>query len=133
MAKNEKILIIEDEVELAEMYKMRLEMEGYEVDTAYDGISGSEKATSGNYDLILLDLLLPKRSGEEIFYDIKNSPKSKSTPVIILTALGNQRKKDFAKEVKYFLVKSESTLEDVVKTVNEVVAKEVKKKAKVKS
>jgi DNA-binding response OmpR family regulator len=109
------------------MYKLRLEMEGYEVDLAHDGIMGSEKATSGNYDLIVLDLLLPKKSGQEIYEEIKQS-KNKTVPVIVLTALGNQRKKDFAKEVKWFLVKSECTLEDVVKTVNEVVEKEVKKK-----
>jgi len=115
-----KILIVEDEVELAEMYKLRLEMEGYQVELAHDGIIGSEKATTGDYDLIILDLLLPKKSGQEIYEEIKQS-KNKTVPVIVLTALGNQRKKDFAKDVKWFLVKSECTLEDVVKTVNEAV------------
>lgn len=119
MAK-ERILIVEDEVELAEMYKLRLEMEGYQVELAHDGIIGSEKATTGDYDLIILDLLLPKKSGQEIYEEIKQS-KNKTVPVIVLTALGNQRKKDFAKDVKWFLVKSECTLEDVVKTVNEAV------------
>ena len=59
----EKILLVEDEDKLARMVELELRYEGYEVDKAFDGRSGLDRALSGGYDLILLDIMLPALSG----------------------------------------------------------------------
>ena len=78
-----KILLIEDEENIASFVKMELEYEGYEVDVCEDGIKGFEKAIENDYNLILLDLMLPKLNGLEVCRRLR---KVKNTPIIMLTA-----------------------------------------------
>ena len=78
-----KILLIEDEENITSFVKMELEYEGYEVDVCEDGIKGLEKAIENDYNLILLDLMLPKLNGLEVCRRLR---KSKNTPIIMLTA-----------------------------------------------
>lgn len=79
-----KILIIEDEKQIARFLELELSHEGYEVDIAYDGYSGLEKAVGDvQYDLILLDIMLPGIDGIEVLQRIRHRL---STPVILLTA-----------------------------------------------
>ncbi len=78
------ILIIEDEIKVASCLKKGLEQSGYQADIATDGEEGCQKASSGDYDLILLDLMLPKTSGWDLIPLIR---KSKPTvPIIAVTA-----------------------------------------------
>ncbi len=79
-----KILIIEDELKIANLLKKGLEMEKFEVDLAFDGKRGFEMSKKGGYDLIILDLMLPKMDGIEICKQLR-SLKIK-TPIIMLTA-----------------------------------------------
>ncbi|AGC68432.1 Two component transcriptional regulator, winged helix family [Thermoclostridium stercorarium subsp. stercorarium DSM 8532] len=79
----EKILIIEDDTRLARFLELELRHEGYEVEIAYDGRSGLEKALSNNPDLVILDLMLPLLSGIEVLRRIR---KVSDMPVIMLTA-----------------------------------------------
>lgn len=81
-----KILIIEDEVELVEMIKMRLEASGYDVISAYDGEDGLDKARKQGPDLILLDLMLPKMDGYQVCSALKKDKNYSSIPIIMLTA-----------------------------------------------
>jgi len=83
-----RILIIEDEPVMQMGLKDNLELEGYEVDLATDGASGLAKIKTGQYDLILLDVMLPKLSG----FDVCKSARAAgiSTPVILLTAKGEE-------------------------------------------
>ncbi|MBE5944339.1 MAG: response regulator transcription factor [Lachnospiraceae bacterium] len=78
-----KILIVEDEVNIARFVELELIHEGNEVDKAYDGREGLDKALSSDYDLILLDVMLPKLNGLEVLRRIR---MEKETPVIMLTA-----------------------------------------------
>lgn len=78
-----KILIIEDEVNIARFVELELKHEGNEVDKAFDGRDGLEKALSCNFDLILLDVMLPKLNGLEVLRRLR---MEKETPVIMLTA-----------------------------------------------
>ena len=81
-----KILIIEDEPELANAIKIRLQAKGYNADTANDGLAGWEAVQSIKPDLVLLDLILPVMDGYEVCRYIKGDKKTKNIPVIILTA-----------------------------------------------
>ena len=78
-----KILVIEDEENIASFIKMELTYEGYEVENCYDGKEGLHKALSEDYHLVLLDLMLPTLNGIEICRRIR---KLKTTPIIMLTA-----------------------------------------------
>lgn len=81
-----KILIVEDEPRLAQATAAMLKNHAYQVDIAYDGETGAEKASSGIYDLVVLDVMLPKKDGFEILEDIRSlAPETK---VIMLTARG---------------------------------------------
>lgn len=82
-----KTLIVEDEKKVARFLKIGLEGENHNVDTAYDGESGERLAASGNYDVIVLDLMLPKKSGIEVLESLRK--KGISTPILILTAKGS--------------------------------------------
>ena len=62
----EKILLVEDEEKLARMVELELRYEGYEVEKAFDGRTGLERALSGSFDLVLLDIMLPQLSGMEV-------------------------------------------------------------------
>ena len=101
-----RILIIEDEREISLIMKMRLEAAGYEVLQAFDGADGLEKAKTGQPDLVLLDLILPKISGLQILDDLKSDSHSSRVPVIIVTGLAQELesvKASVAKAEAYFL------------------------------
>ena len=79
----EKILLVEDEEKLARMVELELRYEGYQVDKSFDGRSGLERALSGEYDLVLLDIMLPQLSGMEVLRRLR---RESDLPVIMLTA-----------------------------------------------
>ncbi len=78
-----KILIVEDEKQMASFISLELNHEGYEVDVVYNGIDGLDKALNNNYDIILLDIMLPLLNGMEVCRRLR---KEKDTPIIMLTA-----------------------------------------------
>lgn len=78
-----KILIIEDEQKISQVLQINLMMAGYACDAAYDGEEGLNMALAGNYDLILLDIMLPKMDGFEVCRGIR---KTLDTPIIMVTA-----------------------------------------------
>jgi two-component system, OmpR family, manganese sensing response regulator len=79
-----QILLVDDEVELADPLSRLLTREGYNVDAAYDGTSGSDLANSRSYDLLILDWMLPGKTGLEICQELRR--QGKTTPVLFLTA-----------------------------------------------
>lgn len=91
-----KILIVEDEKKLNEIMMLYLKNEGYEVTSAYDGISGDEAIDSEEFDLIILDVMMPKKDGWSILRKIKNKG---DTPVIITTARGEEEDRIFGLEL----------------------------------
>jgi two-component system alkaline phosphatase synthesis response regulator PhoP len=82
----ERILLVEDEEDLRMTLSDRLKAEGYTTDTAADGEEGLRKATQNSHDLIILDVMLPKKSGFDVCRDIRNA--GIVTPIIMLTARG---------------------------------------------
>jgi DNA-binding response OmpR family regulator len=81
-----RILVVEDEHKIANSIKKGLEQETYAVDVAYDGEEGSDLASSEEYDLIILDLMLPKMDGVEICKKLRS--EENHTPILMLTARG---------------------------------------------
>lgn len=86
-----KILVIEDEIQVVEFIKKGLVELGYDVEVAYDGLMGERLAMKGNYDLIILDIILPVINGLTLCKNIRE--KGLQTPVLILTALGTTEDK----------------------------------------
>ena len=79
-----RVLIVDDEVDLAEGIAEGLRNEGFEVDLAHDGDAGLAMATSGGFDLIVLDIMLPKRNGYRVCSELRES--GSTTPILMLTA-----------------------------------------------
>ena len=79
----ERILLVEDEEKLARMVELELKYEGYEVEKAFDGRTGLERALSGEFSLVLLDIMLPQLSGMEVLRRLR---RESQVPVIMLTA-----------------------------------------------
>ncbi|NWF61831.1 MAG: response regulator transcription factor [Fischerella sp.] len=79
-----RILVVDDETELTDPLSRVLTREGYSVDAAYDGTSGSQLAQTGNYDLLILDWMLPGKTGLEICQELRR--QGVTTPVLFLTA-----------------------------------------------
>lgn len=79
-----KVLIIEDELSILKLLSYNLEQEGYEVETAMDGQEGLEMALTNKYDMVLLDLMLPTKDGQEICREIRQ--EKNEVPIIMLTA-----------------------------------------------
>jgi two-component system phosphate regulon response regulator PhoB len=87
---NEKILVVEDEEDVLELLQYNLRHNGYLVELAVTGRQALDKATSGEMDLVLLDLMLPEIDGLEVCKTLKKNPKTEAIPVIMLTAKGTE-------------------------------------------
>ena len=85
-----KVLVVDDEKMIVKGLRFSLLQDGYEVDTAYDGAEALQKASENQYDIILLDVMLPKHSGLEVLQQIR---EFSSVPVIMLTAKGEDMDK----------------------------------------
>jgi len=123
-----KILIVEDDVMLNKIYQTKLGLLGYSVYSSYDGDEGLKKADDLMPDLILLDLMLPKKNGFEVLETLKQNLKLNHIPVIILSNLGQEA--DIEKGMQLgavdFLVKSNVKLESVISKVEDILQKTVK-------
>lgn len=78
------ILVVEDNKRLSDSLKRVLEDDGYSIDTAYNGLDGEEMALLGNYDILILDIMLPEKDGLAVCRDLRN--KRINTPILMLTA-----------------------------------------------
>ncbi len=118
-----KVLIIEDELNIREVYRDILKEAQFDVIESSEGDDGLKKALEGNWDLILLDIMLPKKDGLEILADIKKDPNLSSKPVILLTNLGRDSiiKEGYSLGASSYLVKSEINPDDVVKAVKKLI------------
>jgi two-component system alkaline phosphatase synthesis response regulator PhoP/two-component system response regulator VicR len=81
-----KILIVDDEEVIRKFLKIHLVKLGYEVAEAGDGVQALEQLGKDDFDLLICDILMPKKDGWEVIREMKSNPKTKSIPVIVLTA-----------------------------------------------
>ncbi|HAV11102.1 MAG TPA: response regulator [Candidatus Moranbacteria bacterium] len=117
-----KLLIVEDEPVLNKALQDFMTAEGFEVVTAIDGEEGIRKAQSEMPDLILLDIILPKKDGYEVIREIKADEKTKNIPIILLTNLGSINDVEKALELgaTTYLVKADYKLEEVTQKIKSV-------------
>jgi DNA-binding response OmpR family regulator len=85
---NNRVLIVDDDPEIMDWLSMDLQMSGFYTDSAIDGLSGLQKAQNGNYDIIILDVMMPNMDGFEVCKNLRKSAKTKAIPIILLTAKG---------------------------------------------
>lgn len=118
-----KVMLVEDDNNLREIYEARMQAEGYEIVTAKDGEEALVVAKAEKPDLIISDVMMPKISGFEMLDILRNTQGLKEVKVIMLTALGqsdDQLRADKLGADRY-LVKSQVTLEDIVKAAHELI------------
>src|SRR5689334_461387 len=121
-----KLMLVEDDNNLREIYEARLQAEGYEIVTAHDGEEALVVAKAEKPDLIISDVMMPKISGFEMLDILRNTEGLKEVKVIMLTALGqadDQQRADHLGADSY-LVKSQVTLEDIVQVAGRLLTGE---------
>lgn len=119
-----KILLVEDDNNLREIYEARLAAEGYEIVSAQDGEEALVAAKKEMPDLIIADVMMPRISGFEMLDILRNTEGIKDVKVIMLTALGQAEDRTRASQLgaDRYLVKSQVTLEDIVKAASDILA-----------
>lgn len=123
--KADKVLIIEDDSFISDMYKIKFESEGFDVTVASDGIQGLETVGKEHPSLILLDVVMSKMDGFAVLQKLKKTPETKDIPVIMLTNLG--QKDSVEKGLKLgaadYIIKAHFTPMEVVEKVKEFLNK----------
>ncbi len=114
-----KVLIVEDEEALRKVLQEKLQKSGFETFAAKDGVEGWDMAKSKNPDIILLDLILPKRSGFEVLTMLKQDPELANIPVFVLSNLAEDEnlKKALTAGAEDYFVKSQHPINEVVEKV----------------
>lgn len=119
-----KVLLIEDEEMLSEMYKTKFEGEGFEFFRAYDGENGVELAKREKPDIILLDIIMPKVDGFTVLKELKKTPETAGAKIVLLTNLGQEEdvKKGKLMGADDYLVKANFTPAQVIDKVRQVLS-----------
>ena len=119
MDTKKKILLVEDDEMLSQVYRSRFEIEGFDVKEVYNGEDALSSAISFKPDIILLDAMMPRISGFDVLDILRNTPETANITIIMLTALSQPRDKERAEAlgVDDYLVKSQVVIGDVVSRV----------------
>jgi CheY-like chemotaxis protein len=116
-----KILLVEDNLELRNLYEIFLTYNKYEVATAIDGDDGLKKAKSFKPDLILLDIMMPSKDGFEVLHILRTDPSfgCTKTKIVLLTNLGDGSKlsAQTRQEMDGYVIKAEIVLDDLLKII----------------
>ncbi len=119
--KLKKILLVEDDDNLANVYQARLEVEGFEVRRVPNGEDALAVATEYKPDLVLLDVMMPKVDGFDVLDILRNTPATANLKIIMLTALSQENDRARATQlgVDDYLVKSQVVIADVVERIKQ--------------
>ena len=118
---NAKIAIVEDDIAIVQMYRMKFEAEGYDVASAGDGKQGLELIEDFKPDIVLLDLMMPVMGGAEMLEEMRKTDWGKDLKVIILTNMGESEAPENIKDlnVEEFIVKADMTPKQVAERVKQ--------------
>jgi len=116
---SKKVAIVEDDIAIAQMYRIKFESEGYTVETAENGLIGLEMVEAFSPDILLLDLMMPEMNGDEMLTKLRETDFGKDLKVIILTNMGESEAPATLKtlNVDSFIVKAEMTPKQVAELV----------------
>lgn len=116
-----KIAIVEDDLAIAQMYRLKFETEGYKVDIAENGKLGLKLCEDMKPQMVLLDLMMPEMNGDEMLEHMRKTDWGKEPKVIILTNVSEQEAPEKLKELKIdgFIVKAEMTPKQVAELVKQ--------------
>lgn len=119
------LILVEDEKSIVGILKEEIKKSGINVEVALNGLIGMAKIKKDKPDLVLLDLILPNKSGLDILKEMRNDPELKDIPVIILSNLADDDhlKETISLGISDYLVKSNHELREVVSTVNKYINK----------
>ena len=114
-----KIAIVEDDLAIAQMYRIKFESEGFKVETAENGKLGLALCEDMKPDMVLLDLMMPEMNGDEVLEKIRKSSWGKDMKVVILTNMGEEEAPKAIQKlnVSAFIVKAEMTPREVAELV----------------
>ena len=117
-----KVLLVEDDVNLRDIYFARFQAEGYDLSVAANGEEALATTVKVKPDLMILDVMMPRISGFDVLDIVRSTPDTAHTKVIMMTALSEESDRKRGKDlgVDEYLVKSQVTLEDVVATAKRV-------------
>lgn len=120
-----RVLLVEDDTLLSNMYKVKFENEGYSVDTAGDGEQGLNKALENDYDVIVLDLMMPKISGIDMLQSLVTQKENFTTPVLVLTNLNQKDEQLKAQELgaKDYILKADLTPSQLVERIQRLLGR----------
>ncbi len=120
-----RILIIEDDTYISDMYKIKLEADGFAVKVSPDGQSGLDEIKTMKPHLVLLDVIMPKMDGFSVLQNIKNNPEFKDIPVVMLTNLGQKDSVEKGLELGAdgYIIKAHFTPSEVVEKIKEILNK----------
>lgn len=132
ITKRQKVLMIEEDYFLRKIYRNKLSLAGFEFLEATNGVEGLNKVIFERPDLVLLDLILPRKNGFDVLIEMGKNQELKDIPVVILSVLGQESdiKRGLALGAKEYLIKSEVSLSEVVSKVKYWARKAKKKKSK---
>ncbi|WP_461834450.1 response regulator transcription factor [Desulfothermus sp.] len=126
-----RIILVDDDQDFCEILKSRLEKEGFTVEVAYDGEQGLEKVRSNPPDLLILDVMMPKKSGLEVCKELKADSAYNEIPIIMLTAVAEHigettytQYDAMGMEAEDYIPKGPDCTEKVVKSVLEIISKD---------
>lgn len=121
---SEKVLIVEDEISMQNVLKSKVEQLGFKVIQSFDGKEALQKVKTEKPDLILLDIIMPEKSGFEVLKELKLKQKSK-IPVVILTNLGQENDIKMAKELGAvdYILKANISLRDLMVKISNYLQK----------
>lgn len=124
-SQKQKILMIEDNSYIRKIYKNKLTAAGFEFIEAINGDEGLNKVIVIKPDLVLLDLILPRKNGLDVLIEMKKNKETKDIPVIILSILGQESdvKRGLSLGAQDYLVKSKISLSEVVNKVQKLLIK----------
>lgn len=116
---SKKVMLVEDEPNIIEAIRFILSRDGWSVVTHSDGATAAERILSGSPDVVILDVMLPGRSGFDILRDLRATDAGRDIPVLMLTARGQERDREMAESfgVSVFMTKPFSNSE-VLEAVN---------------
>ncbi|USN95241.1 MAG: response regulator [Candidatus Nomurabacteria bacterium] len=119
-----KVAIVEDDQAIAQMYRIKFEAEGYDVDTAENGLLGLELAENMKPDIILLDLMMPEMNGSEMLAKLRATSWGRNIKVVVLTNMGEQEIPEEIKQlnVSAVILKADMTPKQVADLVKKLLS-----------